>query len=119
MDLEETTYTVPKGCDAEAMLDLCTGYDNRIAKYIDHAQFFDKVELPIDIARAEASRKELEEKKKAGVVEESSDFSWDSSKKLILSRVKGLSEIWALLLQPRKALLVMLPLLAPPSRRKK
>jgi hypothetical protein len=89
MDLEETTYTVLEGCDAKAMLDLCSGNDNRITNHIDDAQFFDKVVLPIDIARAKAARKELEEKKKARVTEESSDFSWDSSKKADSAKVKG------------------------------
>lgn len=80
MDLNETTLAVLEDCDAVKMLKLCSDYDNRIVNHIHHDEFCDKVVLPKDAEREERNLKQKSAKAPAGSNEDSSVFTWTSSK---------------------------------------
>jgi hypothetical protein len=64
---------VPDGCDSDKALHLCSGYDARIASYVCHDQFYDKVVLPEDEAAEESKLEESAAAAPAGSDEEDSN----------------------------------------------
>jgi hypothetical protein len=58
--IDLATAGVPPNCDADALLDACSGYDTRIARRIGHNEFYDKFVLPTDEALEAELDKERE-----------------------------------------------------------
>jgi hypothetical protein len=79
MDLNATTTAVPDGCDSDKALEQCNGYDTRIASYVRHDQFYDKVVVPEDEAAEERKMRESAAEDPE-VSDDNSNRTWTSSK---------------------------------------
>lgn len=55
MDLEKVTSGVPRKTNLKEVFQAVSGYDNRIAKGVDHESWFDVVDLPGDDTPASSS----------------------------------------------------------------
>ncbi|KAK1621244.1 hypothetical protein QYE76_026761 [Lolium multiflorum] len=89
LDIDLTTAGVPPDCDADALLDACSGYDTRIARRIRHDEFYDKVVLPADEALEAELDKEREAEARPVGSGDSGQFTWTSSKEAEKDKSKG------------------------------
>ena len=80
MNLDETTLAVPEGAHPQKLLSACEGYDQRIAKGLDHNCFYDKFVLPQDVVEEERRQSAV------GTEESSSEVSWSDSDKADASK---------------------------------
>ena len=78
LDLDVVTTGVPPDANVDALLDAVSGYDTRIARRIQHEEFYDKVVLPADEPLEEELQKELAAK--ARPAESGTQYTWTSSK---------------------------------------
>jgi hypothetical protein len=79
MDLNATATAVPDGCDSDKALEQCSGYDARIASYVRHDQFYDKVVLPEDEVAEERKMRETAAADPE-LSDDDSNRTWTSSK---------------------------------------
>jgi hypothetical protein len=78
LNLDHVTAGVPPDADVNALLDVVSGYDTRIARRIRHDEFYDKVILPADEPLEAELLKEREAESRP--VQSGSQYTWTSSK---------------------------------------
>ncbi|KAK1698863.1 hypothetical protein QYE76_015560 [Lolium multiflorum] len=78
LNLDHVTAGVPSDADVNALLDVVSGYDTRIARRIRHDEFYDKVVLPADEPLEAELLKEREAESRPA--QSGSQYTWTSSK---------------------------------------